>query len=510
MNGERYHQLTKHSWRSVRSGGHRLDWSNQPLPFKLYPGVEPIPLPRELPESGIDSGAALFRAGRQVGAPLDLPRLAHLLFYSAGVTRTRRAGGGWLFFRAAPSAGAPYPVEVYVVCADMSGLSAGVYHFGPIDFALRRLRSGDFRGAVANAVGDGDVGRRPVVAVFTGIPWRTTWKYGERGYRHLFWDAGTILANLLAACDATGVPARVIGGFVDRDLAELVDVERPEEFPLAVVALGGRPDGPAAAPRESPRPLRLSVTPLSKAPIRYPLLEEAHVSGDLERPDEVAAWRAAGRRLRIATTVSEVQESADTSGTLEEAILARGSARRFSRTPIDERTLRWILAVGGRPLDADFLAPGTSLLAQFLVVHAVEGLEPAVYRWDASELRLIHRDASRATSAYLCLEQALGGESAVTVFSVSPLRPVLDALGQRGYRMAQLEAGIVSGRVHLAAYAAGLGATGLTFYDDDVRAHLRTDAEPMLATAAGRLAYRPRRGRRPSEMSAVRLTKMDR
>src|SRR5206468_3693723 len=82
--------------------------------------------------------------------------------------------------------------------------------------ALERLREGDHRGYLVRAVGgEPAVAEAPITMVLTGIPWRTTWKYTERGYRHLFWDAGMILANLLALASAAAPPAEVILGFVD-------------------------------------------------------------------------------------------------------------------------------------------------------------------------------------------------------------------------------------------------------------------------------------------------------
>jgi SagB-type dehydrogenase family enzyme len=104
--------------------------------------------------------------------------------------RARLVGGRPTFLRAAASAGALYPVEVYVVCGDLAGLPAGVYHFNPVEFALRRLRDGDHRPFLALAAADGAIERASTTLVLSGISWRTTWKYGERGYRHLFWDAG--------------------------------------------------------------------------------------------------------------------------------------------------------------------------------------------------------------------------------------------------------------------------------------------------------------------------------
>src|SRR5207244_11184079 len=119
-------------------------------------------------------------------------------------TAGRRPGpGGGLGFPAPPCTGALYGLELYVVCQDLDGLPAGVYHFGPADFALRALRGGDFRQGLAAATGDEPTVRHaPVTMVCTGTYWRNAWKYRARTYRHFGWDNGTNLANLLAASTA--------------------------------------------------------------------------------------------------------------------------------------------------------------------------------------------------------------------------------------------------------------------------------------------------------------------
>jgi len=75
----------------------------------------------------------------------------------------------------------------------------------------------------------------PAVVV-TGVPWRTGWRYRERGYRHIYWDAGTMLAQLLALADSAGLPARLYTRFPDAEVAALTGVDRVHEFPVAVVA----------------------------------------------------------------------------------------------------------------------------------------------------------------------------------------------------------------------------------------------------------------------------------
>ena len=146
-----YHDRTAHSPESVRRSGHTLEWDIKPLPFKVYPALAPLRLPTDLPALGADTFAAMAPdAPIARPAALDLERLATLLYFSAGVTRVKSyPGGAQVHFRAAASTGALYQTEVYVVAGDVAGLQPGLYHFCPGDFALRRLREGDYRGAVA-------------------------------------------------------------------------------------------------------------------------------------------------------------------------------------------------------------------------------------------------------------------------------------------------------------------------------------------------------------------------
>src|SRR5262249_25618706 len=157
----RYHEATMHSPESVRTGGHRLDWAIKPEPFKIYPDLPVVSLPRDFPMPELDTLAAISTAATGTAA-LDFERLAALLFFTAGVTkRSSYPGGGVMYFRAAPSTGALYQTEVYLVAGAVDGLAAGIYHFSPGDFALRRLREGDFRGALAIAAAEEDLAERP-------------------------------------------------------------------------------------------------------------------------------------------------------------------------------------------------------------------------------------------------------------------------------------------------------------------------------------------------------------
>jgi SagB-type dehydrogenase family enzyme len=499
------HERTKHTWQRILAESRGRDWGNHPFPFKIYPDLEPLALPRGLPESSVPAAEVLAGHVPASASALDLAGMARLLFFCAGVTRILHR----VLFRAAPSAGALYPTELYAVCGPLADLPAGVYHFEPAEFALRRLRGGDFRARLAESAAAPAIARLPLCLVLTGIPWRTTWKYRERGYRHLFWDAGAIVANLLGVAAAAGWGARVLLGFVDEEVAGLVGIGEPEEYPLALVTV----EAPAvAAAADSPplAPISPRTWPLSRSPRGYPLVTAAQRAGELPSAEAVSAWRDQASRLpALPATRSlpsgEVSQAGAATDTIEAVILRRGSTRRFARRPLPGGALRWAMAAGTRPVPGDFVPPQATLLEHLVAVHAVAGLPPGASRWSQDDFQLLGAGAARGRTRALCLGQDLGGDSAATVFHCARLEPILQALGSRGYRAAQLEAGMAAERLQLAAFALGVGATGLTFLDDDVSGFFGTRAAPMLAVAVGVPAYRARPGMRPAQLPHIGL-----
>jgi SagB-type dehydrogenase family enzyme len=165
---------------------------------------------------------------------------------------------------------------------------------------------------------------------------------------------------------------------------------------------------------------------------------------------------------------------------IEQVILRRGSTRQFARVPISLAQLSTMLDRATRGIPADFLNPqGAQLNELYLIVNAVEGLDPGayIYHRDRQALERLKTGGFRAEAGYLGLEQQLPADAAVNVFLLADLQPILQRFGNRGYRTVQLEAGILSGKLYLAAYAQRLGATGLTFYDDDVTRFFAPHAE---------------------------------
>ncbi|MGH8012452.1 MAG: SagB/ThcOx family dehydrogenase [Candidatus Binataceae bacterium] len=482
-----FHEITAHSYTSVRSGGHRLDWDNRPLPYKIYPEAGALNLPRDLTLPVMPTLTALTAPDTPPSGSIDLGALTRMLFCADGLTRRKRVGGEDYHFRAAASAGALYPIELYVAAGDIDGVEPGLYHFSPADLKLRGLRRGDWRELIARAsAAAAPIMEARAVLIMSAIFWRSAWKYGARAYRYCFWDAGTILANLIAAARAEGVAAEIITTFADSEIELLLGVDGEREGIVCMVPLGRTVPAHDATPVL--RPLSLETIPLSSRETAYGELVKLHRESCLDA-DEIV-----GVAARIETMPPTPADEgftpaplpADQGLGLGDTILRRGSTRIFARAAIEAVELATFMAPLAYPPRSDF----PPLTDTYLIVNAAEGMPSGAYyyRRQSGAFELIKHGDFRAQAGYLCLEQALGADCAALICYMTDLERTLAALGNRGYRDAHLEAGMLGGRVYLAAYALGRGASGLTFYDEDATAFFSPHAagkSPLLMVAVG-------------------------
>ncbi len=437
------------------------DPATLPYWWKRYDdGLPRIPLPERLPTTTAPATAVLAGTADVPRAELDLPQLARLLFLSAGVVRIgQRPGGRRIPFRAAGSAGGRFPSELYVAVPDGTALPSGVHWYDPERHELVRLAPPPHDGA-------------PTLVV-TSVPWRTGWKYRERGYRHLYWDAGTMLAQTLAAADSAGVPAALVLRFPDAAVSALVGADGVHEFPVALVTLGG--GGPAL---ESTGPA--ATGEVDAAPVEMPLATSAQRAGDTT---ELGVPLERGAPARAAAP------GRDTGEPLEQVVLRRGSQRLMDPAGrLPRAVLTASLAAALRGID----------VPHWVVVHAVDDTAPGVYRWP--DLDTWTRAGDLRDELYrVALDQNLAAECCFVVVGATDL----SRLDARGYRAAQLFAGVVEGRLHLMAYALGAAASGMTFLDGDIPALLGADVGGLLFTCVGVPEYRSRAGGGPGRPSTV-------
>jgi hypothetical protein len=424
-----------------------------PMVKPLPAGLPLVPLPRELPDP---EGSTLAVMAGEVAAEatLDLAHLSRLLHLSAGIVRTQdrqRFPGGKFFFRAAGSAGGRFPMEVYVVVPEGAvDLPPGVHSYRPLEHALME-------------VGPPPAGDAPGIVV-TGLPWRTGWRYRERGYRHIFWDTGTLLSQLLVLAAAVGPAARLYTEFPDLEVRDLVGADGAAEFPVAVLALGDDP--PTWAPKERGVPGLADPTQVD-----LPLVTAAHWAGISSRWAE--PWKPG----------DEVRVPLPDSTAVNDVIYQRGSTRRMDPSRgLPREALETALALALRGID----------LPHFVAVHDVDGTPPGLYRWpDLSEP--VRRGNLRDDLYRVAMDQGLAADAAFVVIGAADLTSISD----RRYRELQLAAGLVEGRLHLAAFALGYGASGMTFVDSEIQRLLGEDLAGMLFTCVGVPEYRNRRGGPP-------------
>jgi SagB-type dehydrogenase family enzyme len=237
--GDDFQQDTKHTRERLVEGD--LEWSSRPDKYKSFPDKKVIKLTHELPKSILPITEVLKwrRSLRSFSPkPVLMNELSFLLWASTGTQRKERGHD----FRTAPSAGALYPIETYLVVNNVEGLEKGLYHYNVREHALEELRLGDLSEEVAHAaLEQGMCAEAPVVLIWTAVFQRSKWKYGQRAYRYVYLDAGHIAQNLALSATSVGMGTCQIGAFFDDEVNRVVGVDGKEES-ATYLSVAGHPE----------------------------------------------------------------------------------------------------------------------------------------------------------------------------------------------------------------------------------------------------------------------------
>ncbi len=236
--GERFHKETCISWRGILCNILQPKPS-QPARFKQYPKAKTIKLP-DPDFKGIRLEDAL-RQRRSIRnyslEPISLSQLSQLLFAAQGIT-------GKMFnqeLRTAPSAGALYPFEIYIVANNVRGLDQGIYHYAVIEHALQLVKSGNFKEEISSAgLGQDMLSNSAVTFVLSSMFDRLRHKYGERGFRYAYMEAGHISQNISLQSVSLGLGSVTVGAFKDQALNELIGVDGATEAAIYLHAVGNK------------------------------------------------------------------------------------------------------------------------------------------------------------------------------------------------------------------------------------------------------------------------------
>ncbi len=234
--GERFHEETSLTWRDIVRNLFRLK-PDKGATSKSYPGATVTPLPppdhRGMP---LEEALVKRRSVRNYAKkPMPLPVLSQLLFAAQGVTGKTYEQS----LRTAPSAGALYPFEIYVVVHHVTDLPSGVYHYAIQAHALERVREGDFRGELTRAGLEQEMlGEANVTFVLAAVFNRIRHKYGERGFRYTYMEAGHISQNIALQAVSLGLGSVPVGAFLDEKVNELIGVDGRREAVIYLHAVG--------------------------------------------------------------------------------------------------------------------------------------------------------------------------------------------------------------------------------------------------------------------------------
>jgi SagB-type dehydrogenase family enzyme len=237
--GDEFQKQTKHTRTNL--GGY-LDWANKPETYKTYPKAKTFKLNLEFSAQTL-SVAETLKKRRSIRhfspKPLTTSEVSFLLWAATGIQRRERGYD----FRTAPSAGALYPIETYLVVNNVEGLPHGVYHYNIEDHALEELNLDFFGQDIAQAaLGQEMLTRAPVVFVWTAIFERSKWKYRQRTYRYVYLEAGIIGENLALAATGAGLGSCQVGAFFDDEVNEILGVDGTAES-VVYLSVVGRPRG---------------------------------------------------------------------------------------------------------------------------------------------------------------------------------------------------------------------------------------------------------------------------
>lgn len=233
--GDRYQQETKYFRNKFGDGP---DWSLQPDQYKEYPNNPKIELPKvntietESLKYVIQNRKSIRNFTKE---PLSKEHLSFLLWASTGIQRKERG----FEFRTAPSAGALYPIETYIVINNVKNISQGVYHYNIRNHYLEEIKKGDFRADITEAALNQQMCYyAAAVFIWTSIFNRSKCKYGQRAYRYIYLDAGHIAENLALSATSINLGTCQIAALYDDEVNKIINVDGFDESTIYLSVAG--------------------------------------------------------------------------------------------------------------------------------------------------------------------------------------------------------------------------------------------------------------------------------
>ena len=488
-----YHEQTKHHpHRYARSSG-LLDWRNQPVPFRLFKDAPQIRLPLINKDQGLPY-SALYESIEGSPDPISIESVAKMLELSVGLSAWKKHGPSEWALRMNPSSGSLHPTECHLVLPDLPNQQACVTHYNPYLHVLEERALLDRNQAVwlKNSGGFG--------IILTSVPWRESWKYGERAFRYCQHDLGHALGALRYACNLNGWKMALIPQISEEELERFLGFDK-------LKWVGGEreyADCLCWVDSKNSDPKEILEWFVSQKDLQYEhhpnRLSPEHVNWEIiDTVREASQTTGDPIFLKTSNHSNSVQETRSSSFTAEAIIRKRRSAQSYdqqtSRTDLTTfiHTLRQTLPGNGCPFD---VFPYEAHVHLAIFVHAVEGLEPGLYMlvrnsehfeslkqrthssfyWSQVKEDLpfyfLQAGNCRAMAQSVSCNQAIAGDSAYALGMLAHFDPVLKK-DPAMYPRLFWETGLVGQVLYLEAEARDLRATGIgCFFDDKMHGAL--------------------------------------
>ncbi|MEL6231849.1 MAG: SagB/ThcOx family dehydrogenase [Cyanobacteria bacterium J06627_3] len=475
---QHYHQRTKYFPEALPQG--TLNWAEQPEVYKTYPLGSRFDLQGYL--------GSVEQASDQWWQ-----RLSQFLFHSYGLTaKFTSSTGDTVYLRSAPSAGALYPAEVYLISRGTSQLPAGLYNYQVKTHSLVRFWDDHPWQRLQEACFWHPALEHTHLAVVTSVIFqRSAWRYQARAYRRVCLDTGHLLGNIELAASLCDYRPHLIGGFVDDAVNDLLYLNGEEEGAIAILALAdllqveqNLPRGCTALPSDlhpsdGVKPeddgLLGAIHQASKiTPQTDKSLEQAQTAKPRQLPSSQYGFPFGNNASTAVTPI----DWGDGLEHLTKAMLHRRSTRRYRGAAISLDPLRQLLDFsyhpehyGAQGFDTQPDYFDLSLIQTFIVVLGVNNLDTGCYYYDpaATTLRQVRFKHFRRELHHLCLGQHLGRDASVAIIHTANLKLAIERHCDRAYRYLHMDAGHLGQRLNLAAMRLGLGVSGIAgFFDDQV------------------------------------------
>ncbi len=474
MLAEYYQDETKHTHAKLLKNAGGLDWDAKPPCFKEYPAVTAISLPEpDLSPCKIDQTAdsSAVCPGFKTSTVLNPDELSAILFVAYGITSRLSLPQREYLLRAAPSAGALYPTNVYIYAHRVADLKVGLYYYDPRDHTLRQVSSdsAEISHLPETVAAGGFIEQAPLTIILTTSFYRCAWKYKERAYRYCCLDIGHVAENARLAASAFDFGSTCIARFEDGFVNRLLDLEEGEEGTMLFMPIGQIDE---AASRRNEVHFQPAPTELDGK--SSPLILLMHGHAYLSRADNKSFIEQQRKEIEAKVHKDGLENTVILPNSLpndKEGLLAAVKRRRSTRNWDTASLSLAALAKRLHHARSHKGMEGCDAIDLYVIAHDVEGLPPGVYVYDdqSNLLQLTKAGEIRAATYAACLFQdVVGNAAAIAVIVVDPSR-IPEADGERAYRYSAMEAGAIGERIYLSCEADDLGACGVAaFFDDEM------------------------------------------